>query len=92
MGNTTREYFGLGHRENGESQWYFRAYDKTPEGRFDVEGCILGASRHSAFGKKISDVGNVLNQVAFQGQYFDEDANHYNMGARNLCADDGHWF
>ena len=89
--DTVREYFEQGHYESGERRWDFRGYDGTPEARFDDDGVTVGASRYSAFGQRISDVGDNVNRQAFQGLDFRKNVDQYNLGVRNMDPVDGQW-
>ena len=85
------EYFGFGKYDDEKRVWYAKTYDGTVEATFDDEGNNQGASRYSAFGKRISDVGSAVDREAFQGQDFRAGVGHYNLGFRNMKEESGQW-
>ena len=91
VGGSVREYFGEGYYQDGVRRWSFRGYDQTPEAQFDDSGATAAAGRYSAYGDRISSVGTNMNREAFQGLRFDEEANHYNLGVREMDPDVGQW-
>jgi RHS repeat-associated protein len=82
------------------SEYYFYHNDHlgTPQKMTAVNGAIVWSAKYEGFGKAVVEVGTVVNNLRFPGQYQDQETGlHYNYHryydlstGRYLCPDPSH--
>ena len=66
-------------KQGGQYYWYLNDHLGTPRKMINTGGNVVWSVTYDSFGKAYVDVENVVNNLRFAGQYFDEETGlHYN--------------